>query len=185
MFKLVEWNDSLDLSSFYKKASERGFVNNSSKEMLIDCFKNEKKFNAWILYKDNDPVGSVAAHSLDILGNKAYRICSRSCAFPEYNPNKGLSSKRISLDMHQNFISQFFIPIGIEWAGVHNDLYISSHPSNVGSQKLIHNVFCPIMEDNGVLTKHSEMFYRGHVQTFWKINSQEFKNQYGLYPKWV
>ena len=42
MYKLINYSDDLDLNSFYANALKRGFVNNSSKKTMIDCFANEK-----------------------------------------------------------------------------------------------------------------------------------------------
>mgnify|MGYP006298223287 CR=1 FL=1 len=184
MFKMIPWDQSIDLSDFYKKAEKYGYVNNASQHMLIDCFNNESKFQAWILYKDDVAVGSTVGHSLPELGQNAYRICSRICAFPEANPIKGLMTKNKILYQHQNFISQFFFPIGIEWAGFDSDLYMSTHPSEVGSQQLMHRTFCPTFEKMGVLSKECDIEYRGHLQTFWKINPYVLMDQLNLYQRW-
>ena len=50
MYKVVEWSNNLDLTNFYSEATRRGFVNNASQKAMIDCFRNEREWNAWILY---------------------------------------------------------------------------------------------------------------------------------------
>jgi len=65
MHKTIEWSQDLDLTEFYSEATHRGFINNSSQKTMIDCFRNEREWNAWILYKNNRAIGSVAAHSFD------------------------------------------------------------------------------------------------------------------------
>ena len=59
MFTVVEWNESLDLTEFYNSAASKGFANNASQQAMIDCFRNEAEWAAWILYQDNTAVGSV------------------------------------------------------------------------------------------------------------------------------
>jgi hypothetical protein len=41
MFKIVPWSIDLDLTEFYKGAAARGFENNSTQKMLVDCFQKE------------------------------------------------------------------------------------------------------------------------------------------------
>ena len=77
-YKLVEWSSDLDLREFYQKANQRGHFNNGSQSRLIDCFRNEKKFQSWILYDGEEAVGSVAAHSFDdVRGKGSYRVLTR------------------------------------------------------------------------------------------------------------
>ena len=185
MYKLVKWSDELDLTKFYKKAEERGFHNNSSKEVMIDCFNNERDYMVWILYMNDEVIGSVAAHSLDILGSNAYRICARTCSFAEARPYKGLLSATKIIREHQNFTAQFFIPAAVEWLGLDKDLYISSHPSDVGTQRIVHNIYCPTLVKTGALEYTCDLEYRGHYQTFWKLNKPVFLNQLSKYHRWV
>ena len=185
MFKLVPWSIDLDLAEFYAEAAARGFENNSSQRIMIDCFKNEREFQAWILYQNDKAVGSGAIHSLDILGPNAYRICARTCVFAEARPDSGLLTLNKMMVEHQHHTTQFFIPKFIEWAGADKDLYISSHPSNVGTQRLVHNRWCPALVKTGTLERTCELEYRGHLQTFWKLNVPVFLEQLNCYPRWA
>ena len=84
MYKIVPWSKDLDLTEFYQQAESRGFKNNSSQQALVDCFNNEKEKQVWILYFNNQPVGSVAAHSFDdVMGPDSYRIAARTCVFTD------------------------------------------------------------------------------------------------------
>ena len=38
MFKMIPWSSDLDLTEFYIKAETKGFKNNSTQKMLVDCF---------------------------------------------------------------------------------------------------------------------------------------------------
>jgi hypothetical protein len=183
MFKMIPWSSELDLTEFYAEANQRGFVNNSSQKMLVDSLAKESKWCVWILYYNNRAVGSVGAHSLPELDKKAYRICVRTCAFTDLMPFHSLRTKE-GITTHQNVTAQFFIPKCIEWVG-DNDMYITTHPGEIGRQRLVHNIWGPNLEKTGVLTKTIEKEYRGHIQTFWKINSQEFLRQLNLYGKWA
>jgi len=51
MYELKEWSPSLDLTEFYQEAQRRGHTNNASEESMVGCFKDEEKFQVWILYK--------------------------------------------------------------------------------------------------------------------------------------
>jgi hypothetical protein len=184
MFKLVPWSSNLDLSDFYAKAAERGFENNSSQKVMVDCFKNEQEFRLWILYENDNAVASGAIHSLPELGDNAYRICARTCAFAEARPAEGLLTLNRMMMEHQHITTQFFIPQFINWAGLDKELYISSHPSNVGTQKLVHNRWCPALVKTGALERTCDLLYRGHVQTFWKLNVPVFLEQLNRYPRW-
>lgn len=183
MFKLIDWSEDLDLDQFYETAEKKGFYNNSSQKALIDCFLNEREKQVWILYYNEKAVGSVAAHSLDILPN-AYRICARTCVFTDQLPFTQLRSLNYTCQQHQNITAQFFIPKCIEWAGRDKNLYITSHPSDIGTQRLVHNIYCPALEKIGTLTKEAEIDYRGHLQTFWKLNVDVFYQQLDRLPRW-
>ncbi len=184
MFKIIPWDDTLDLSEFYIKAAARGFLNNSSQEVMIDCFKNEKKFQVWILYQDEVAIGSVAAHTLPLLGENAYRICARTCAFAEARPSHGLLTRKRMVEEYQHLTAQFFFPTCIEWVGLENDMYISSHPSAVGSQRLVNDIYLPTLSNTGTLERTCELEYRGHLQTFWKLRPTVFLEQLNRYPRW-
>lgn len=183
MYKLVKWTEELNLSEFYAEASRRGFENNSSQRVMVDCFNKEARSQVWILYQNNRAIGSVAAHSLPELGADAYRICARTCTFAEARPSHALITINRLIKEHQNLTAQFFIPACIEWCGSDSDMYISSHPSEVGTQRMVHNVYCPTLAKIGTLERTCELEYRGHLQTFWKLNTNVFLNQLSQYPR--
>jgi hypothetical protein len=182
-YKLIPWAAELDLAEFYSIAHAKGFDNNSSKKMLVDCFNVEREKQTWIFYNNNIAVGSVAAHSLDVLPN-AYRICARTCVFTDLLPFHQLRGLKYTCQRHQNITAQFLIPQCIEWAGYDKDLYITSHPSPIGTQKLVHNIYCPALESTGALVRTCEIEYRGHLQTFWKLNVDVFYEQLNQLPRW-
>ena len=178
MYKVIPWSSNLDLSAFYKEADKRGFVNNNSQQSMIDCFRNEKEWQVWILYYNDIAVGSVAAHSID----EGYRICARTCVLTDLIPTSTLRTRNQIIN-HQHVTAQFLMPACIEWVG-NNDMYITSHPSEVGTQRLVHKIWGPALESTGALTRAFEKNYRGHVQTFWKLNKDVFLEQLNKVPKW-
>jgi hypothetical protein len=179
MHSLVPWSEDLDLSDFYAEAERRGFTNNSSQKVMVDCFRNETRWAVWILYFKDTAVGSVAAHTLDGLG---YRICARTCAFTDKMPIDHLRTRE-GITTHQNVTAQFFIPQCVEWVGEH-DMYITTHPSEVGTQRLVHTVWGPSLSATGCLEQAFNKEYRGHVQTFWKLNKQVFLEQLNKEKRW-
>jgi len=183
MYSLVKWAPDLDLTEFYAEAERRGFINNASQQMLVDSLTKEREWCVWILYYNNKAVGSVGAHSLPELGPNAYRICTRTCVFTDLLPYHQLRALTYTIKQHQNITAQFFIPACIEWAK-DSDLYISSHPSDVGTQRLVHKIYCPALVETGALERTCELEYRGHLQTFWKLNVDVFYQQLNQLPRW-
>ena len=184
MYTIIPWTEDLNLTEFYAEADKRGFVNNNSQRTMIDCFRKEREWCVWILYYNDEAVGSVAAHSLPELGEDAYRICARTCVFTDRLPISTLRARGRTIQQHQNATAQFFIPACIEWCGVDSNMYISTNESPVASQRLVHKIYCPALVETGALSKHCAMIYRGHEQTFWKLNPVVFLNQLETYGRW-
>jgi hypothetical protein len=184
MFNLIEWNKNLDLSQFYEEASRRGFVNNSSQKNMIDCFRNEREYNVWILYKDKNVIGSVAAHSFDdVMGPNSYRILTRVCTFGEFGLNKGLIKPKRLVAEHQNLTDQFLLPKCIEWAK--GNLYATSNNSKEASQRLVHKYYFPTLEELGIASKIKDIHYRSTDQTVWQIHPDKFYKNLERYPRWI
>lgn len=178
MYKIIPWTPELDLADFYAEAARRGFVNNSSQQAMIDCFSKEREWCVWILYYNDQAVGSVAAHSID----EGYRICARTCVFSDMLPVNTIRTRN-QIATHQHYTAQFFMPACIEWVG-NKDMYITTHPSSVGTQRLVHTIWGPSLEKTGALTRAFDKEYRGHVQTFWKLNTSVFLEQLGKVERW-
>lgn len=183
MYEIHPYSDNFDLTEFYYLASEKGFVNNASKHMLVDCFKNEKESQTWILFYNNKPVGSVAAHSFPEMGEKSYRICARTCVLTDQIPTDTLRTRN-QIITHQHVTGQFLIPACIEWAGRHNNLYITSNNLEGGSQRLVHNVYFPAMQKSGQAEYINDIEYRGTTQSVWKLNVEKFYQELNKHPRW-
>jgi hypothetical protein len=186
MYKLIPWSPELDLTKFYDEAAQRGFENNSSQRTMVDCFRNEELKQIWILYYNDQAVGSVAAHSFPEMGEDAFRIAARTCVFTDRLPGAyGSSLRTISvITEHQNPTAQFLIPACIEWCPPGSNLYITSNESSVGTQRLVHKIFGPAMETQGVMKRIKELEYRGTNQTAWQFFPDEFYKQLDLYGRW-
>jgi hypothetical protein len=184
MYELRAWTDELDLSSFYEDAKVRGFENNCSQRVLIDCFQKEKLYQVWILYYNGIAVGSVASHSFPEMGENAFRICARTCIFTDKLPRGHVRNLTYTVKQHQNLTAQFFIPACVDWAGRDKDLYITSNMSPVGSQRLVHTIYCPALVETGALVKFPEIFYRGNYQTPWRLDVAIFLDQLNQNPRW-
>jgi hypothetical protein len=180
-YTLKPYSDDLDLTDFYQEADRRGFINNASKKMLVDSISNEREWCVWVLYYNDKAVGTVGAHTLEMIPN-AVRICVRTCAFTDMLPTPSLRTRQ-GITSHQHVTAQFFMPVCIDWAG-DRDMYITSHPSEVGTQRLVHTVWGPTLAMTGVLEQGEEMMYRGHKQTFWKLNKEVFLEQLNKEPRW-
>jgi hypothetical protein len=185
MHTLVEWTPELDLSDFYAEAAHRGFVNNSSQKAMIDCFHNEREWNAWILYEDDRAIGSVAAHSFDDVIPNSYRILTRVCTFAEARQSKGLITPKRLVAEHQNLTDQFLLPKCIEWVAGRGRMFATSNASKEASQRLVHSYYFPTLEKIGVVTKIKDVHYRHTDQTVWEIHADKFFENLVKYPRWT
>jgi hypothetical protein len=183
MYKIVPWTEDLDLTKFYAEAEQRGFVNNASQRAMIDCFRNESEWAAWILYQDDKAVGSVAAHSFTPMGSNAYRVLARTCTFGTARQNGGLITPRKLIAEHQNLTDQFLLPACINWAK--GELYSTSNESGIASQRLVHRHYFPTLAKLGIVERVCEMNYRNTDQTVWRIYPDKFLTNLELYPRWV
>lgn len=185
MYKIIEWDSKLDLTEFYSTAASRGFANNSNQKSMIDCFRNEKKFNAWILYKKDRAIASVVAHSFDdVMGKDSYRVLSRCCVLDGARENFGLITPKRAIAEHQNITDQFLLPVCIDWAGKEN-LYATSNASKIASQRLVHSIYFPTLAKIGIVEEIKDIHYRGTDQTVWKINADRFLENLQKYPRWI
>lgn len=185
MYKIIDWSPTLDLDEFYAEAERRGFVNNSSQKAMIDCFRNEAQWKAWILYQDDKAVGSVVAHSFDnVMGPGSFRVLARTCTFGTARPNGGLITPQRLIAEHQNLTDQFLLPACISWTGNEN-IYATSNDSKVASQRLVHRYYFPTLEKIGIVTRVKEVHYRHTDQVVWKINAKKFLENLERYPRWV
>lgn len=183
MFKIIPWSEGLDLTDFYTSAGKRGFENNSSQRVMIDCFRNEPEWAAWILYQNERPIGSVVAHSFNIMGPNAYRVLARTCTLSEANLNNGLITTKKLIAQHQNLTDQFLLPACINWAK--GELYATSNESTVGSQRLVHKHYFPTLAKLGIAERVCQMNYRNTYQTVWRIHPDKFLANLELYPRWI
>jgi hypothetical protein len=188
MFKIIPFSKELDLEDFYQEARRRGFENNISEHHIIGCFSKEKEKKAWILYYNNIPIGTVAAHSFDdVMGTNSYRIAARTCVLTnritgsQYGKNlRGISV----ITKHQNPTAQFLIPACIEWTPKDAKLYITSNKNEVGTQKKVHNIFGPALQRLNIMKPVKEIMYRGTEQTVWSFDQDRFLTQLNKHPRW-
>jgi hypothetical protein len=183
MYKIVPWTPELDLAGFYQEADKRGFKNNATEQMLVGSLKKEKLWQVWILYHNEIPVGSVAAHSFPEMGDNCYRIAARTCVFTDMLPLQSLRTIN-QITTHQHATSQFLIPACIDWAPKGSRLFITSNESEVGTQRLVHRIFGPAMERTGQMKHVKNLEYRGHKQTVWELFPDKFYEELNRYPRW-
>lgn len=185
MYNIVEWNPELNLTDFYKEAGERGFANNASQKAMIDCFRNEKLWKAWILYQDEKAIGSVVAHTFDdVMEYGSFRVLARTCTFGTARPHGGLITPQRLIAEHQNLTDQFLLPTCIAWTGKDN-IYATSNDSKIASQRLVHRYYFPTLEKLGIVERVKEVHYRHTDQTVWKIHGDRFLENLERYPRWI
>lgn len=186
MFEVIKYDETVDLSEFYREAGLRGHKNNSSKHMLIDTISKERESVIFLLKHNNNIIGSCAAHSFDEMGENSYRIAARTCIFTDMiKTNYGNNLRTISvITQHQNPTAQFFIPACISWAPKNAKLYITSNESEVGTQRAVDKIFCPSLERLGQLKFIKKMNYRGLEQKVWLLKTEKFLEALGQYDRW-
>jgi hypothetical protein len=184
-YKTVRWQPDIDLAEFYAEAESRGFANNASQRAMIDCFRNEPEWAAWILYQDGKAVGSVAAHSFTVMGPNAYRVLARTCTFGTARQNSGLITPKRLIAEHQNLTDQFLLPKCLEWVGDRGLAYATSNSSKQASQRLVHKYYFPTLAELDIVERIKDIDYRGLLQTVWKINGDKFLTNLERYPRWV
>jgi hypothetical protein len=185
MYEIKKYNEDLDLTFFYKKCAEKGFTNNSSKEKLIDSFKNDKEYQLWILYYNNKPVGSTAIHSFDdIMGKNSYRICVRTCILTDELNILNVRSVKTGINKHQNISSQIYIPLCIKYTPTNSKLYITSSNKEKASMKLVHKIFLPELSKMSIVKKIKNIIYKGTEQTVWQLFPDLYLKSLEKYPKW-
>jgi hypothetical protein len=183
MFEIKKWTPELDLAEFYATAEAKGFVNNASQKMLVDSLSKEKTWCVWILYYNNQAIGSVGAHSFPEMGEDAYRIAARTCVFSDHIPIPSIRTRN-QIVTHQHVTSQFLIPACIEWTPPWANLYITSNENSIGTQRLVHNIFGPAMEATGQMKHIKEITYRGTKQTVWELYANKFLEELDRNPRW-
>lgn len=180
MWKLEIYNGTQDLSRWFEDAAEKNYTNNSSHKMLIEYLQDEDDATLFLLYNNNRIVGNFVTHrlrSLGILGADAHRIAARMCVINDHiiGPRKISGLRSMNADnCHDHINHQFLYSVGLQYLGVDTPMYVSSHPSSVGSQKIVHYKYCPKLKQLGLLEDPIELEYRGHFQYFWKVNSQKW-----------
>jgi hypothetical protein len=183
-YKIIEYSPNLDLVDFYNENKLRGLENNASQQEMFDCFRNEKKWNGWLVEYNNKFIGGVCIHSFDdVMGADSYRIYARSCFHTELSmkPTGYVKSHYSQL---QNVGLQLFTPVSIEWAGLDKKFYGSSNSRDVGSAQLVDKVWFPRLAERGIFTKVKEVFYRGHYQNIWELNVSEYLTQIAEVDLW-
>ena len=184
-FELVPYSDRFDLTEFYNTAKQKGFVNNSSKKMLIDSLSKEDRWQVWLLCWKGKVIGSTAAHSFPEMGPDSYRIACRICTFTDALPKEyQVVRTRDTIRNHQTTTQQFFQPAGIMWAGFNKNYYVTTNENAEGTQRLVHSIVAPTLESTGVYTKIKELDYRGTRQTVWRINADVYFKQLYDVKQW-
>ena len=115
MFNIIQYSDQLDLSEFYQNARDQGFFRHADPSVFD--YDRELRAQAWIIYKDNKPIGSFAAHTAfprpEFKGQLAYMIWNSMCIL-QHEPI-GKFGPRAFHYGHQNIMSQIVSPVCIKW----------------------------------------------------------------------
>jgi len=178
-FKVERWQEGIDLTDYYARAEAKGFVNNASREMLIDCFNNEREMHLFLLYEDDTIIGTQVLHTFDELGPNAWRAGRTSLLVPPLGKGRSIITK------FQNHTDQFLHPAVIKFVTERNgELYSTTNMNPEAKQNQSHLIYFPLLEKMGVVDKVKDMEYRYTKQSVWKFNFNRFWELYNLFPKW-
>lgn len=183
MYKIIPWSEDLDLTNFYADAERRGFENNANQKIMIDCFRKENAWAAWMLYYNGEAIGSVLSHSFPEMGENCYRIAVRTCVFSDKSHLPTARSLE-HITKHKNCTAQFLIPACLEWVPKSSRVFITSNENSAGTQRRVHRTFAPYMEKQKVMARIQDMFYRGTHQTIWEFFPEQFFIELNKYPRW-
>ena len=189
MWKIEIYNGTQNLEQWFQDAASKKYHNNSSKETLLDYLQNEEDTTLFLLYNNDRIVGNFVTHklrSLGILGANAHRIAARMCVINDFieGPRKISGMRSLNnTNYHDHINHQFLYAVGIKYLGLDTPMYVSSHPSSVGSQKIVHNKYCPKLKEFGLLHEPIELEYRNHFQFFWKLDTNKWWNTF-LQQQW-
>jgi len=181
MLRLIDFDEDLDLSFFYKECDKKGWKNNNSQKRIYDKFKKYDKHNTWILYEEMLPVGSVVAHSFDEYEKGSFRVLATTCVLEEFTTYNSLGHVK-EFKRHQHITARFYIPKMIEWCGINNNMYITTHPDEVGQMKKVHTFVMRMWTKWGLVEKKDDITYRDAKQSVWKLNAKEWLYQLDKYP---
>lgn len=181
MLRLIDFDEDLDLSFFYKECDKKGWKNNNSQKRIYDKFKKYDKHNTWILYEEMLPVGSVVAHSFDEYEKGSFRVLATTCVLEEFTTYNSLGHVE-EFKRHQHITARFYIPKMIEWCGINNNMYITTHPDEVGQMKKVHTFVMRMWTRWGLVEKKEDITYRDAKQSVWKLNAKEWLYQLDKYP---
>ncbi len=177
MYDVIQWNEYLDLSFFYEECKKLNYTNNLSQEVMIDPFKYDPNFVAFILYKNQSlPIGSIVCHSFDeVMGHNSLRI-ARIC---QINQDKGLSNRDLVLKM-KNYCDRFLMPAIFNHYNLDKyKIYITTNSDSMGtrSSNNMGKIIQKFYTKNKLISKVADhLIYKGSKQTVWLWNPKEHEN---------
>ena len=171
MYRFEIYNGTQDLTQWYKDAEEKGYYNNSNKEMLVDWVEKHEDATLFLLYYNEHIVGNSVVHSLKelgILGKNAYRIGARTCLIRDRIDGGRVYAPANGPVNHHTV--QMLLPVCIEHVGRDKPVYISTHEGGVGSQDRVHKVWTYFTNKLGITGDSIDLEYKGAFQTFRRID---------------
>lgn len=189
MFKIIPYSKDLDLTKFYQQAKEQGYYRHTDPSVFN--YDRELRSQAWIVYQEDNPIASFAAHTLiprqEFRGTIAYMIWNSMCVL-KYQPIKTFGPSEF-YDQHQNFHSQIVSPTCIKWVydqeGTTDVDMFSSHTKN---RKPPYNKIANKMRKYWVKEGLVEVWKETEVNDTpveWiRVNHKAIMEKYESVPKW-
>ena len=163
------------IKEFMAECKRRGLHNNDNLPSLL-AFRKHKRHVMFMLKQDEKIIGTFGAHSLHLFEN-AYRICVRACVLTDQTEHRSLRMVN-QIRTHQNLLAKYGLDACIKWVDDPTaNLYISTHPSEIGAMALMHRIVLPEFAKSGLVERVGDFKYYGVVQTFWKVFPEKYYEQ--------
>jgi len=189
MFTVIPYSTDLDLSKFYRGAHEQGYFKHTSPDIFD--YSRELRAQAWVVYQDNNPIASFAAHTMiprpEFRGMIAYMIWNSMCVL-KYDAIKQYSPRQF-YNQHQNFHSQIVSPTCINWVyeqeGTTDVEMFTSHTKN---RPPPYNKIADVMRNfwikNNLIKLWKESMINNESVEWIQVNHTKIIEELDSCPKW-
>jgi len=189
MFTVIPYSASLDLSEFYQNAREQGFYRHTDPSVFD--YDRELRAQVWIIYKDNRPIGSFAAHTAfprpEFKGQIAYMIWNSMCIL-DHTPIGVFGPKTFHYG-HQNIMSQIVSPVCIRWVyeqeGTEDiNMYSAFIENRPPPYNKVANKFHQRYQKSGYVTAYKTSVIGADTVQWWTVNHKLFMKDSDRAEKW-
>jgi hypothetical protein len=188
MFKVIEYNPSIDLKPYFKQAYEEGYILHTTPRIFTQLGEPVNK--SWLVYQSGRIISSFSVRSLTNVfpdSPQKFSVAKNMCVLSHQTSETRKSIKSFFTEM-QNFPQQVAFPTCFKWLesnyGSNFEALVTVdtdkiYPYSRGDQILegysrFQNVITKM--DTRVINHKNVSIWRYDVEKFWKL--------YNSYPRW-